>query len=365
MSNSTLIIAEAGVNHNGSLDLAMELVEKAQAAGADIVKFQTFRAENVVAASAPKAAYQKASTGGEESQLDMVRRLELDRTAHLRLREECERLGIEFLSTPFDPESAELLVKELGIRRMKIPSGEVTNAPFVLALARYRLPMIVSTGMCTLADVENCLALIAFALLEPKANPTPAALVEALVSREGQAAIEEHVTLLHCTTEYPSAYADTNLRAMDTMALAFGVPVGLSDHTPGIAIPIGAVARGASVVEKHFTTDRALPGPDHLASLDPFQLGAMVEGIRAVESAIGDGRKIIGEAERRNRAIARRSLVALQPVAKGNIWSEENLGAKRPGTGISPFAYWSLLGKPASRDYMPDDVLDAQELSHA
>lgn len=365
MPSPTLIIAEAGVNHNGSLDLALELIGQARSAGADIVKFQTFKAESVISASAPKAEYQKATTGESESQLEMVRRLELDRAAHLRLVEECERIGIEFLSTPFDAGSAELLVKELGIRRMKIPSGEMTNAPFLLALARYKLPMIVSTGMCTLADVEHALALIAFARLEPKAAPTPAALTDALLSREGQAEIRENVTLLHCTTEYPAAFADTNLRAMDTMAAAFGVPVGLSDHTPGIAVPIAAVARGACVIEKHFTTDRNLPGPDHLASLDPDQLGAMITGIRAVESALGDGVKTIGEAERRNRAIARRSLVALRPIRRGEVWTEQTLGAKRPGTGLSPFSYWNVLGKAATRDYAADEALDPQELAHA
>lgn len=358
---STLIIAEAGVNHNGSLDMALALVDAAAGAGADIVKFQTFKSASVIAASAPKAEYQKGTTGAVESQLDMVRKLELSEDAHRHLEARCRERKIEFLSTPFDLESAAFLVRDMGIRRMKTPSGEVTNAPYVLALARYRLPIILSTGMATLADIEIALGVIAFGLLDLPVAPSPAAFAEAYASPEGQAALARHVELLHCTTEYPAAFEDTNLKAMDTMAVAFGLPVGLSDHTPGIVAPIAAVARGATIIEKHFTLDRTLPGPDHAASLEPGELAAMIDGIRKTEAAIGNGRKIYGAAEARNRPIARRSLIAARAVRKGEVWTGENLTCKRPGTGLSPLLYWEFLGKPADRDYAADELVGVEK----
>lgn len=353
----TLIIAEAGVNHNGSLDMALKLVEEAAEAGADIVKFQTFKAENVISLSAPKAEYQKTATGTVESQLDMVRKLELDGDQHERILARCTELGIEFLSTPFDVPSADLLFRRLDVRRLKIPSGEVMNAPFVLALARYRLPTILSTGMATLGEIEAALGVLAYAFSGCALPTGPEAFAEAYVSDEGQKAIRENVTLLHCTTEYPAPFAETNLRAMDTMAAAFSLPVGFSDHTLGISAPVAAVARGATVIEKHFTLDRTLPGPDHAASLEPREMRDMVRSIREVELALGDGMKIPGKTEARNKAIARRSLVALRTVKAGEVWTSENLGCKRPGNGISPYEFWNYLGTRADKDYEQDDLL--------
>lgn len=353
----TLIIAEAGVNHNGSIDMALELVEKAAEAGVDIVKFQTFKAENVISLSAPKAEYQKAATGAVESQLDMVRKLELDGDQHERLLARCQELGIEFLSTPFDVPSAELLFGRLDVRRLKIPSGEVTNAPFVLALARYKLPTILSTGMATLGEIEAALGVIAHAFIDSDLPPGPEAFAEAYISDEGQKALRENVSLLHCTTEYPAPFAETNLRAMDTMAAAFSLPVGFSDHTLGISAPVAAVARGATIIEKHFTLDRTLPGPDHAASLEPQEMRDMVRSIREVEQALGNGMKLPGKTEIRNKVIARRSLVALCHVKAGEIWTAENLGCKRPGNGISPYEFWNYLGTPADKDYEQDDIL--------
>ncbi len=352
------IIAEAGVNHNGSADMALRLVDAAAQAGADAVKFQTFKSESVVSRFAEKAAYQKTSTGQGESQLDMVRKLELSPDAHHAALARCQERGIGFLSTPFDVASAHFLVHELDVPLLKIPSGEITNAPLLLAMARLGRPLILSTGMSTLGEVETALGILAFAFLGRTEMPTEAAFRDAYASPEGLASLVDRVSLLHCTTEYPAPFEEANLKAMDTLAAAFGLPVGFSDHTPGIAIPIAAVARGARIIEKHFTLDQSLPGPDHRASLEPDQLSAMVAAIRQVELAIGSGRKVPSHAEWGNRSIARRSLVAARDVAKGEIWSEENLGAKRPAGGLSPLRYWEVLGTTANRDYQMDERLD-------
>lgn len=355
------IIAEAGVNHNGSPDLALRLVDAAAEAGADAVKFQTFKSEAVVGRFAEKAEYQKDSTGAGESQLEMVRKLELSPDAHRAVLARCRERGIQFLSTPFDEGSARFLVHELDVPLLKVPSGEITNAPLLLAVARLGRPLIVSTGMATLGEVEMALGIVAFAFLGRTGLPGEAAFRDAWASNEGRAALAGRVSLLHCTTEYPAPFDQTNLAAMDTLAAAFGLPVGFSDHTPGISIPIAAVARGATIIEKHFTLDRTLPGPDHQASLEPGELTAMVAGIRQVEAAIGHGRKVPCPAEWGNRTIARRSLVAARDVARGEIWSEDNLTAKRPAGGIPPLRFWEILGRPASRDYQADERLDAGE----
>lgn len=357
MDRNVFVIAEAGVNHNGSLDMALQLVEAAHAAGADAVKFQTFKSEAVISMAAPKAEYQKSTTGEVESQLEMVRKLELSADDHRRILGHCESLGIRFLSTPFDPESADFLVQEMGVPLLKIPSGEITNAPFLLHIARLQLPVIVSTGMSTLAEVETALGVLAYGYLGPGKSPGPLSFEEALNSEAGQAVIREKVSLLHCTTEYPAPFEQVNLRAMDTLAATFGLPVGLSDHTPGIAIPIAAAARGACIIEKHFTLDRDLPGPDHLASLQPDELAAMVAGIRQTEAALGDGIKRPAPAELGNKTIARRSLVAARAVKAGEKWSENNLTCKRPGSGIPPIHYWDYLGKCADRDYELDELI--------
>jgi len=353
------VIAEAGVNHNGSPDMALALVEAAARAGADAVKFQTFRAEAVISRTAPKAAYQVRTTGDAESQLEMVRKLELSRDAHRMLAERCTALGIEFLSTPFDLDSARYLAREIGVGKIKVPSGEITNGPFLLGVARLGKPVILSTGMSTLEEVELALGVLAFGFLD---GPLPgeAAFRAALASPAGRATLAGKVTLLHCTTEYPAPFDQINLRAMDTLASAFGLPVGLSDHSVGTAVAIAAVARGATVIEKHLTLDRGLPGPDHLASIEPDELASLVADIRQVEQALGSPLKQPAPAELANRTIARRSLVAAAPVRMGEKWTEENLTSKRPGGGLNPMAYWDLLGKPAGRDYLADEPVSPE-----
>ena len=351
------IIAEAGVNHNGSLDMARELVEVAKAAGADAVKFQTFRAEKMISRLAPKAEYQIATTGDTQSQLEMVQRLELDAAAHAQLRSHCRDRHIEFMSTPFDSESVDLLVN-LGVARLKIPSGEITNAPLLLKIARTGLPLIMSTGMATLGEIETALGVLAFGLQGRSDRPSRSAFQQALSAAGALGLLQERVALLHCTTEYPAPVEEVNLRAMDTLRTAFLLPVGYSDHTPGIAVAIGAAARGARIIEKHFTLDRSLPGPDHRASLEPGELAEMVRGIREVEMALGSGLKLPGGSELKNRVVARKSLVASRFINKGEPFNEENITIKRPGSGLSPLYYWEWLGKFADRDYLPDEVLD-------
>jgi len=352
------VIAEAGVNHNGSLDMAIALVDVAREAGADAVKFQTFKSDAVVSRFAPKAEYQICNTGNEESQLDMVRKLELSAESHRTLVRHCEQIGIRFLSTPFDSDSATFLVNGLGLNLIKIPSGEITNAAFLLHVSRLDKPIILSTGMSSLGEVESALGVLAFGYLGLSGRPSHQAFSDAFSCTEGQAILRRRVSLLHCTTEYPTPFDQVNLRAMDTLSTAFGLPIGLSDHTPGIAIPLAAVARGARIIEKHFTLDRTLPGPDHLASLQPDELCSMVTGIRAIESALGDGLKRVALVEKGNRIIARRSLVAARPVLCGELWSEENLICKRPGSGLSPFDYWDMLGRTAIRDFEADELVE-------
>ena len=351
------VIAEAGVNHNGSLDRALGLVDAAAAAGADVVKFQTFRAASLASREAPKAAYQKRSTGQDESQLEMLQRLELGEAEHGRLIEACGARGIEFLSTPFDLDSLGLLAGRLDLPRLKIGSGEVTNFPLLLAAAQTGKAVILSTGMSTLAEVEGALGVLAFGYLR-REHPSLEAFADAYAGPAGRARLAEKVTLLHCTTEYPAPDGDMNLRAMDTLRDAFGLPVGLSDHSLGTAIPIAAVGRGAVMVEKHFTLDRNLPGPDHKASLEPDELSEMVRAIRRVEAALGDGIKAPTPAERENIVIARKSLVAARRIEAGEAFTSENLTVKRPGNGMSPLRYWELLGRRATRSYAADEVIE-------
>lgn len=354
----TMIIAEAGVNHNGQEELAFELVNAAYAAGVDIVKFQTFKANKLVTAAAQQAEYQQNNTGKNESQLAMLSRLELSYEAHHRLLAFCRQLGIEFLSTAFDSDSLAFLVDDLKLSTLKIPSGELINAPFVLAHARTGCKLIVSTGMATLAEVEAALGVIAFGLTAPcDAEPSESAFAAAYASQEGQAALGDNVTLLHCTTEYPAPLHEINLRAMDTMATAFGLPVGYSDHSAGLTVPIVAVARGAVLIEKHFTLDRNMDGPDHQASLEPQELARMVQAIREVDLVLGSGRKGPQPSEIKNKEIARKSLVAACDILAGDVFSAVNLAIKRPGTGASPYRYWSLLGKVAQHAYQEGDVI--------
>lgn len=353
------VIAEAGVNHNGQPELAFQLVEAAAQAGADVIKFQTFQAERLVTATAPKAAYQQRTTRGDESQLDMLRRLELPPQLHHALKSDAERRGLRFLSTAFDEESLRLLVDELGLSLLKIPSGELTNAPFLLQHARTAAQLIVSTGMASLGDIELALGVIAFGCIAgPRERPGVSAFRAAYASREGRLALAQRVTLLHCASAYPAPPEAVNLRAMEAMACAFHLPVGYSDHTLGIEVALAAVARGASVIEKHLTMDRRLPGPDHAASLEPDAFRAMTQGIRLVTLALGDGIKRPQPQELDTAAVARKSLVAKAPIQRGEPFSAQNVAIMRPGTGMSPVRYWELLDRVASRDYAAGELLD-------
>ena len=330
----TLIIAEAGVNHNGEINLAKKLITAAAAAGADLVKFQTFSAKNLVSSSAPKAEYQKKTTESSESQLEMIQKLELSREDHTVLIEECRANRIGFFSTAFDFQSFDLLT-ELGcLEQIKIPSGELTNLPLLRYMSRLGKPLMLSTGMANLGEIE--------------------AAIEAI---EGAGTPRHLITVLHCTTEYPTPMEEVNLRAMVAMKKAFGVNTGYSDHTPGIVIPVAAVALGATIIEKHFTLDRNSPGPDHKASLEPHELKAMVEGIRNVERALGDGVKRPSPSELKNKPIARKSLVAIRPISTGEVFSAENMSAKRPGTGLSPMLWDEIVGRTATKDFAVDDQI--------
>ncbi|WHE06690.1 N-acetylneuraminate synthase [Thermoanaerobacterium thermosaccharolyticum] len=329
---SVYVIAEAGVNHNGSLKLAKLMIDKAKEAGADCIKFQTFVSKDIVTKYASKAKYQKQRTTSSESQLDMLRKLELSFDGFIELKKHCSLRGIEFLSTAFDLASIDFL-NSLGILRWKIPSGEITNLPYLIKIAQTNKPIIMSTGMSTLDEIEAAINIL---------------------RQNGSG----EITLLHCTTEYPAPYKDVNLRAMKTLRERFKVNVGYSDHTKGIEIPIAAVAMGATVIEKHFTLDRNMEGPDHKASLEPDELKAMVQAIRNVESALGDGIKRPTESEIKNIEIARKSIIAKRDIKKGEIFTEENITVKRPGNGISPMKWFEVLGKTAVRDFKEDELIE-------
>lgn len=330
----TLVIAEAGVNHNGDMELARRLIDVATMAGADLVKFQTFKADRLVSVHAPKAEYQTRTTDADESQHAMIRRLELDRGMHADLMAHCRARSIGFFSTAFDIESLELLA-ELGQDRFKVPSGEITNLPYLRHMGRYGKPVILSTGMSNLEEIGA-----AIGALEQAGTP------------------RERIAVLHCNTEYPTPMADVNLRAMLAIRDAFKVAVGYSDHTQGIEVPIAAVALGATVIEKHFTLDRNLPGPDHKASLEPDELKAMVTAIRNIELAIGDGVKRPSPSESKNIQIARKSIVAARAIRAGEAFAEHNLAVKRPGAGINPMRWDEILGRRAPRDFAPDELIE-------
>ncbi len=329
-----IIIAEAGVNHNGDMILAKQLISQAAESGADFVKFQTFITDKGVAKYAPKAEYQKNNTAIGETQYEMIRKLELSKENHDVLIEQCRKCGIGFFSTSFDPDSVDLLI-ELGLNFLKVSSGEITNLPLLRHVGRYGKPVILSTGMATLGEIEAALE-----VLEQAGTP------------------RDRITVLHCNTEYPTPMADVNLRAMLTIRDAFSVAVGYSDHTSGIEVAIAAVALGATVIEKHFTLDRNLPGPDHKASLEPDELKAMVAAIRNIEQALGDGIKRPSASEAKNIPIARKSLVAACAIRAGECFNETNLAVKRPGTGLSPMRWDEVLGRKAVRDFAEDELID-------
>lgn len=335
MSRRVLIIAEAGVNHNGSLEIAKRLVDEASSAGADIIKFQTFKAEKLVSKSARQAEYQQRNTGGKgETQFSMLKRLELNQDDHEELISYCNKDHIRFFSTAFDMESIEYL-HSLKLGLWKIPSGEITNYPYLRKIAGYCEPTIVSTGMCGLEDIEAALKVLLCNGLK-----------------------KDLITVLHCNTEYPTPMHDVNLLAMKEISNRFGVKVGYSDHTEGIEIPIAAVALGASVIEKHFTLSRAMEGPDHKASLEPEDLKAMVRAVRNVEQALGCGHKVVTESERKNMEVARKSIVAACPILKGEVLTAQNLAVKRPGNGISPMLWETVVGTRAVRDFKEDEIIE-------
>lgn len=358
MKNETkvFIIAEAGVNHGGSLSKAKELVDVAADSGADAVKFQTFQSRKLVSRFAEKAEYQIQQTGGG-SQLDLLQRLELTIADYDELFQHCLQRKIEFLSTPFDIESAHFLSSRFNMRVLKIPSGEITNGPFLLDLARIGKPIILSTGMSTLDEVRGALKIIAYGFQNAENIPSDADLEASFNSQKGKETLKQNVSLLHCTTEYPAPFEDVNLLAMSTLKTEFGLQVGLSDHSIGCVVPIAAVALGAKIVEKHFTLDKNTEGPDHKASLEPRELADMIHSIRVVELSLGSGLKKPMMSEIKNISIARRSLVAEKVILKGEVFTRENLTCKRPGSGISPMKYWEYLGKSADRNYSPDELI--------
>jgi len=357
MTEPVFIIAEAGVNHNGSFERALALVDVAAQAGADAVKFQTFQADLLVTGSAAKARYQVETTGGDEGQIAMLRRLELNHDQFRAIADHCRTRRIRFMSTAFDAPSLTFLAG-LGVDPVKIPSGDISCAPLLLQAARLRRPTILSTGMATLADVERALGVLAFGLLSDAEPAGAAAFEKAFASDAGQAALQRHVAILHCVTEYPATPDMANLRAMDTLRHAFGLKTGYSDHTIGTAVAIAAVARGATIIEKHFTLDKSLDGPDHAASLEPDELTALVRAIRITEQALGSPLKRPLPVEQDNRAAARRSLVAARPIAAGEPFTPDALACKRPGTGVSAMDYYDRLGKPATRAYAADDLIE-------
>ena len=336
MSNSdkVIIIAEAGVNHNGNYGLAVKMIHEAKRAGADYVKFQTAVPELVISTFAPKAEYQKETTGADESQLDMCRAIHLPLTDYVKLAAICKEEGIGFMSTPFDLVSIDVL-EELDMDYWKIPSGEITNLPYLRKIASKHRPVIMSTGMCEMQEIADALAVL-----------------------EAGGLTRDQITLLHCNTQYPTPFADVNLAAMHTIAATFGTKVGYSDHTRGIEVPIAAVAMGAKVIEKHFTLDCNMEGPDHKASLEPHQLKAMVDAIRNVEEAIGSAEKHATASETPNKEVARKSIVAARAIAKGEVLTEENITVKRPGNGISPMLWDSVIGTKAKRDFIYDELIE-------
>lgn len=355
---SVFVIAEAGVNHNGSLSTAIDMVDVASASGADAVKFQTFRAAAMIQEAAPKAEYQVAATGSAQSQREMIAALELSADAHVTIAEHCVARGIRFLSTPFDHDSLDLLTTTLGMSTIKIPSGEATNLPFILDIGRRAKDVILSTGMCTMKEIEMALKVLAFAF-DPAARdrlPTRAELATPLTDVE-RSLLTGRVTVLQCTTEYPAPIEEANLRAMVAIRDAFGLPVGYSDHTLGSTAAITACALGATMIEKHFTLDKNQPGPDHKASLEPDELKSYVQAIRDVSRAMGNGVKAPSESETKNIAIARKSIVAGARIAKGDLLTATNLTFKRPGTGRAPAEYFELLGTNATRDYEEDEQI--------
>ena len=354
-----IIIAEAGVNHNGSLDMAFELVNIANEAGADIVKFQSFDAEQLVGINAPLANYQRRNSGHFDTQKEMLGRLQISKTEQKQIANYCDQVGIEFLSSAFDSESLKFISNDIGVKRLKIASGEITNLPFILEHARLGKEIIISTGMANWSEVENALSVLAFGFVaEPNSKPSMDAFMSAYSSKDGKEALERNVTILQCTSEYPAPIDELNLSVMQAMRESFRLKVGFSDHSAGIIAAVIAASLGASVIEKHFTIDKNLPGPDQQASLDPTELSELVTALRIVPKAIGSREKRLQTSEEKNKPIVRRSLVAATSICIGEKFSEENLTTRRPGLGMDPCFYWSVIGSPATRDYSAGEPID-------
>lgn len=348
--SKVFIIAEAGVNHNGKEDLAFQLVDAAVAAGANAVKFQTFKAEALALENAPKAKYQYENTPKLESQQVMLKGLELSKSTYLSLSKYCSLKGIQFLSTAFDHESLFFLERELDMPLYKVASGEITNAPLLFDMAKFNKPIILSTGMANITEVEDALGIIALGITQPQAKPSLQSFKKAFTSNVGKKALRAKVSLLHCTSYYPAPVDTVNLLAMTTLGKSFGLPIGYSDHTLGTHIPVAAVANGASIIEKHITLDRSLPGPDHKASMTPKDFKIMVDQIRDTEKALGDGVKSPDVLELDTKNVARKSLVASRDLKMGEKITLDMIKVIRPGTGISPIYFWELEGKVLKKD---------------
>lgn len=351
------IIAEAGVNHNGSIGIAKRLIDVAADAGADAVKFQTFISEKSVSTYAEKAEYQKIQTDSNESQLEMVKKLELSFEEFIMLSEYCKLKNILFLSTPFDLDSVQFLNEQINVPLFKIPSGEITNGPLILEIARTQKDVILSTGMSTLEDIENALAVLYYGYTCPTKTPTSFEEIVNNYKDSDKEVVSQKVTILHCTTEYPAPFNELNLKAIQTIKDMFNTKVGFSDHSEGILASIAAVVLGATTIEKHFTLDKNFEGPDHKASLEPFELKEMIKSIRMIEQSLGDGKKILAKSEVKNLVIARKSLVANKEIKKGELFTEENVTTKRPGHGRKPLQYWEVIGEKAEKNYERDEIL--------
>lgn len=356
-SNRVYIIAEAGVNHNGDVSLAKELIDIASDAGADAIKFQTFIATEVISIHANQADYQVKNTGLQESQLAMVKKLELPLDDFKALYLYAKNKGITFLSTAFDPVSLKFLVKDCNIPLIKIPSGEITNAPLLFACARYNMPIVLSTGMANLDEIERALAVLSYGWVHESEPESLQECIDFYQTEDGIRALYKNITILQCITEYPAPYKDTNLKAMQAIADKFHCPIGLSDHSLGLHIPVAAVAMGATIIEKHFTINQNLPGPDHKASLSPDELKTMIHYIRDVEAAFGDGHKQARDSEKKNMTIARRSIVAADNLKKDEVYAMSNITCKRPGSGVSAMLYWDYLGKECNNEYKVDELI--------
>ncbi len=355
-NRQTYIIAEAGVNHNGDRDMAYALIDAAVSAGANAVKFQTFNAAGLATKNVPKAAYQRHTTGIQDNQATMLRKLELPLEWHSDLQQYAANSGITFLSTAFEHDSLEFLQK-LDLPLYKIPSGEITNGPLLWAFAQTARPLILSTGMATLGEIEQALAVIAHGLAHNSPPENSQAIWQCWADEKTRAVLQQRVTLLHCTSQYPAPLTEVNLNAMNTLTTAFNLRVGYSDHTQGLLVSIAAVAKGASVIEKHFTLDRSLPGPDHAASLEPEELAQLVKDIRTLETALGEGCKAPQESEWDTRLAARQSLIAAVPIKKGQPFTSDNMRTSRVGEGLSPMHYWDRCDQLAERDYDKDEPL--------